>query len=168
MEIICVSGDGPTFRNVIISFVFGGSDDFGFAEILGFFGGLLSPNAGLEIGGFGFHQVGGHHEELGAGTAAEEEDLVIVGDVEQIAPKLAGFCHKTFPTRGAVGNLHQADAGVVEIADSNEIDNFFSEKRSQRTPFSEKTATFCNVFPMSITKSIIPILSCISNTSQEA
>ena len=55
VEVVGVSGDGPTFRDVVVGFVFGGGDDFGFAEILGFLGGLLGPDAGLEVGGLGLH-----------------------------------------------------------------------------------------------------------------
>ena len=118
MEVVGVSGNGPTLRDVVVGLVFGRGDDVNLTEQLGFLSGLLGPNTGLEVSGFAAHQVSGHAEELGAGTATEEQNFILFGDVEEVAPELTGLSHDAFPTRGTVRDFHDADTGVVEVAHS--------------------------------------------------
>ncbi len=129
VEVVGVGGDGPTLRDVAVGLVFGGGDDHGLAEVLSLFGGLLGPDAGLEVGSFLVEEVGGDIHEAGAGTTTEEEDFVLSGDVQQVTPQLAGFFHGALPTRGAVRDFEEADAGVVKVADGGDggLDGLFGQ-----------------------------------------
>ena len=117
VEVVCIRRDGVTFRDVGVGLVFAAGDDVDLTEQLGFLGGLLGPDASLQIGGLGLHQVGGHGEELGAGTTTEEEDFILLRDVEEVAPQLAGLSHDAFPTGSAVADFGDADASVVEVVE---------------------------------------------------
>ena len=115
VEVVGIQRDGVSLRDVGVGLLFGRGDDVDLTEQLGFLGGLLGPDAGLEVGGLGLHEVGGHSEELCAGTTTEEENFVLLRDVEEVAPQLTGLSHDALPTRGAVRNLGDTDTGVVEI-----------------------------------------------------
>ena len=117
MEVVGIGRNGPTLGDVAVGLVFAAGHDHGLAEVLSLFGGFLCPHTGLQIGSLLVEEVGGDIHEAGAGTTTEEKDFVFGGDVQQVAPQLAGFFHGALPTGGTVGNLEQTDTGVVEVAD---------------------------------------------------
>ena len=62
-------------------------------------------------------------------AANEEEDFVLSGDAEQVAPELAGFFHGALPTGSTVRDLEQTDTGVVKVADGGDggLDGLFGQ-----------------------------------------
>ena len=118
VEIVGIGGNCPSFGDVAVGLVLAAGNDNGLAEQFSFFGGFLSPNACLQIGGFFVQEVGGHCHKLSAGTAAEEQYFVFFGDVQKVAPELTGLGHQFFPTGCTVADFGNSDAGVVKVVES--------------------------------------------------
>ena len=115
VEIVRILRDFVALRNVVVGLVGGRSHADGVAQAFGLFEGLLCPDTGLEVSRLGFEQVHRNHQELEGCTAAEEEDLIILGDVEQFAPEGTGLRHDGVPFLGAVGNTYYRHSGACEV-----------------------------------------------------
>ena len=124
VEVVGVSGNGPTLRDIAVGLVLAAGHDNGLAEVFSLFCSLLCPNTGLQVGSLLVEQVGGNIHKAGAGTATEEQDFILSGDVQKVAPQLTGLFHSALPTRSTVRYFEQTDTGVVEIADG--IDGRFN------------------------------------------
>ena len=88
MEIVEVGRDGEAFGNVGEIAVLGRRDDLDLAVTPGLLDGFLGPDARIDIAGLLAEEVGGDLVEKGAGAAAQVENLVVVGDGEQLAEEL--------------------------------------------------------------------------------
>ena len=83
-----------------------------------FLDGLLGPDTGIHIACLPAQEVGGHFVEERAGTAADIEDLVVVGDVEHLTEERVGLGHHVLEILRPVRNRKQGKARTVEIYDS--------------------------------------------------
>ena len=117
MEIIEVGGNGETLRNVSEIAVLGRSNDLDLAVTLGLLDSLLGPDAGIDVTGLATEEVGGDLVEEGAGTAAEVENLVVVGDGKQLAEEPVGLGHDVVEILSTVRNREHRKARTVEIED---------------------------------------------------
>ena len=124
VEVICISRNVPSLRNVAVSLVFRRSNDFYITEELSFLSSLLSPNASLQVSSLLVEQVSRNGHKLSASTTTEEQYFVFGRNVEDVSPKLASFFHCTFPTWCTVRNFHKTDTGVIKITDS--VDSRFN------------------------------------------
>ena len=52
-----------------------------------------SDEAGIDVSRLGVEEIGGHLEEVGAGAAADEDDLVVIGNIEQFAQQRIRLSH---------------------------------------------------------------------------
>lgn len=84
MHIVQIGRDRETLGDVGEIAVFGRSEQLDLAVTLSFLDGLLGPDTGIHIACLPAQEVGGHFVEERAGTAADIEDLVVVGDAEQL------------------------------------------------------------------------------------
>src|SRR5690606_27412162 len=92
-------------------------EDAGRAEALALDDGPAGPHAGVDVGGelVGVAEVERDHDELKAGTTLEEEDLVGVGDPEDVVAQPLGAAVDRLVGAAAVRDLEDrhADAGAV-------------------------------------------------------
>ena len=102
VEIIQVCGDFVALGDVAVVTVLGACYCVCISEPLGLLEGLVCPYAGIKICGFLLQEVHCHIEETEACAASKEDDLVVVGNIEDLFPKSPGFFHGCFPLLGAV------------------------------------------------------------------
>ena len=105
--------------DVDVLLVLGGSGDVHGAVLLGFLHGLVGEVAGngvISLAGAG-QQVQGDHAELHGGAALEEEDLIALGDVHQLAELGLGIVEDLLEHLGAVAHLHNGHAGAIVVGD---------------------------------------------------
>ena len=94
----------------------GGGNHLHLAVLLGLGNGLLGPCAGLHIAGLAvLHQVHGHHGELQGAAALDKQDLVVIGDVHQLAQVGLGLVGDLLEHLGAVAHLHDAHAAAAVV-----------------------------------------------------
>ena len=93
MQVVQIGGDVEAFGDVGEIPVLGRGDDFGPAVTLGLLNRLLRPDAGIDVPRLGVEEIGGHLEEVGAGAAADEDDLVVIGNIEQFAQQRIRLSH---------------------------------------------------------------------------
>ena len=106
--------DGVHIRDVGKVLVLAGSNDVHLAELGGFLGGEVREVAGDEVIGLaGGHEVQRHHGELLGGTALEEANLVVVGDVHHPAQGGLGVLDDGIEPLAAVAHLHHALTAVA-------------------------------------------------------
>ncbi len=108
---------GGIVRHVGGDFLGGVGDDIDGADFLGFLDGLAGPGTGVDIVGHltCAEKVHGDHGKLEAGTALEEEDLVVIGQAEKLAHVGDGFGVDGVVGFAAVAMLHDGHARAVEI-----------------------------------------------------
>ena len=90
------------------------------AVALGLFDGLLGPGAGVEVVRpcAAAQQVHRHHGELGRGPALEEQDLVVVRDLQELAQVglgLGGDGHELLAPVAHLGHAHAALAPLQQF-----------------------------------------------------
>ncbi len=134
MHIVQIGRDRETLGDVGEIAVFGRSEQLDLAVTLGFLDGLLGPDTGIHIACLPAQEVGGHFVEERAGTAADIEDLVVVGDAEQLTEERVGLGHHVLEILRPVRNRKQGKARTVEIYDSFccVLDDFVCEDRGSR------------------------------------
>ncbi len=115
MQIVKVGRDLESLRDIGVVLVLGAGDGVGVADALGLLEGLVGPDARVQVGGLLLQVVHRHIEELQGGAAAQEDDLMGVGNMEKFLPEGAGPVHHGIPLLGAVGNGEDGDAGAAEI-----------------------------------------------------
>ena len=94
----------------------GGGNHLHLAILLGLGNGLLGPCAGLHIAGLAvLHQVHGHHGKLQGAAALDEQDLVVIGDVHQLAQVGLGLVGDLLEHLGAVAHFHDAHAAAAVV-----------------------------------------------------
>ena len=94
----------------------GGGDHLHLAVLLGLGNGLLGPCAGLHVAGLAvLHQVHGHHGELQRTAALDEQHLVVVGNVHQLAQVCLGLVGDLLEHLGAVAHFHDAHAAAAVV-----------------------------------------------------
>ena len=93
VQVVQIGGDVEAFGDVGEIPVLGRGDDFGPAVTLGLLDRLLRPDAGIDVSRLGIEEIGGHLEEVGAGAAADEDDLVVIGNIEQFAQQRIRLSH---------------------------------------------------------------------------
>lgn len=131
MHIVQIGRDRETLGDVGEIAVFGRSEQLDLAVTLSFLDGLLGPDTGIHIACLPAQEVGGHFVEERAGTAADIEDLVVVGDAEQLTEERVGLGHHVLEILRPVRNRKQGKARTVEIYDSFccVLDDFVCEDR---------------------------------------
>jgi hypothetical protein len=89
------------------------------AEALGFLDGLLRPRAGVDVVGRPVLRQEGHrdHEELARRPALQEEDLVVVRDIRDLAAVRDGLLVHAVEDLAPVAVFHDADAAAVDVPD---------------------------------------------------
>ena len=118
VDIIAVVGDVQiaAIGDVGEVLILGGGDDVHLAEFLGLGNGLLGPCAGFHIAGLTvLHEVHGHHGELHGAAALNEQDLVVVRDVHQLAQVGLGLVGDLLEHLGAVAHLHDAHTAATVV-----------------------------------------------------
>ena len=95
----------------------GAAGDAHLAEAARLLDGLLRPRAGVDVvGGFlPAQQVDGHHGELEAGPALQEQDLVAVRHRQQVAQVGLGLLGDGDEGPAAVAHLHHRHAFAVPV-----------------------------------------------------
>ena len=92
----------------------GGYDDL--AVLLSLGNGLLGPRAGLDVHGLAvLHQVPRHSGELQGSAALDEQHLVVVGDVHQLAQIGLGLVDDLLEHLGAMAHLHDAHTAAAVV-----------------------------------------------------
>ena len=61
------------------------------------------------------HQVQGNHGKLRRRASLQEQDMVIVGDVHQLADEILGIIIYLFERLGAVTHFHDRHAGSLVV-----------------------------------------------------
>ena len=84
VEIIDISWYSEALGDIGEVLVLGTCYNLHLADKLGLLDGIGSPCTGLEISSLGLQQIERHHIELEAGATAEEEDLIALGNIEQL------------------------------------------------------------------------------------
>ena len=118
VDIVRIVGDVQigAIGNVGVVLIGRGGNDLDFADLLGFGNGLLRPSTGLDVASNAvLHQVHGNHGELQGSAALDEEDLVVVRNVHQIAQVLLRLVDDLLIDLGAVGHFHDAHAGTSVV-----------------------------------------------------
>ena len=131
VEIINIGGNGVTFGNVGVIFIFRRCHHFYFAVEFGFLDGFLSPYTCLQISCLFVQQVGRQVKELSGSAAAQKQNRIFIRDVEQVSPQLFGFGHNPLPTGCAVRNFKNSDTCSIKIA--NSINGCFNSRFGQNT-----------------------------------
>ena len=131
VEIINIGGNGVTFGNVGVIFIFGRCHHFYFAVEFGFLDGFLSPYTCLQISCLFVQQVGRQVKELSGSAAAQKQNRIFIRDVEQVSPQLFGFGHNPLPTGCAVRNFKNSDTCSIKIA--NSFNSRFNSRFGQNT-----------------------------------
>ena len=99
--------------------VLGGGGDVDGAVLLGLLHGLVCEVTGdgvVGLAGLG-HKVQGDHAELHGSAALEEEDLVALGDVHELAEFCLGLVEDLLENLGAMAHLHDGHAGTLIVGD---------------------------------------------------
>ena len=115
VEVVHIGRHGETFGEVGVVRLFRGSDFDDFAEEFGFFEGVFRPSAGVEISGFALKEVIRNVAELRGGSAAEEDDTVVFGQLQQLGHEGTGFVDDGLEVGTAVADLHEGEIHSVEI-----------------------------------------------------
>ena len=115
VQVVQILGNGETLRDVGEVAVLGRSQNLHFAVTLGLLDGLLRPYARIHVAGLLAEEVGSHLIEEGARTAADVEDLVVVGNREQLAEKTVGLLHHGIEILRAVGDRENRKPRSVEV-----------------------------------------------------
>ena len=115
VEVVEVRGNLESLRDIGVVLVLGAGDGIGVPDALGFLEGLAGPHAGVQVGGLLLQEVHRDIEELEGGAAAEEDDLVRVGNMEEFLPQGAALIHHGVPLLRAVGDAKDGHAGAAEI-----------------------------------------------------
>jgi len=115
VEVIQVGRNIESLGDIGVVLVLGAGDGVGVAEALGLLEGLAGPNAGVQVGGLLLQEVHRDIEELEGGAAAEEDDLVRIGNMEELLPQGAALIHHGVPLLRAVGDAEDGHAGAAEI-----------------------------------------------------
>ena len=102
--------------NVAVVLILGGGGHDDFAVLFSLGNGLLGPGAGFDIHGLTvLHQVPGNGGELQGGAALDEQDLVVVGNVHQVAQVGLGLVDDLLEDLGAMAHLHDAHAAAAVV-----------------------------------------------------
>ena len=115
MQVVDVGRDLVTLRDVGVVLVLGAGDGIGLTDALGLLERLVGPYAGIEVGSLVLQVVHGYIEELEAGAAAEEDDLMGVRNIEKFLPECAALVHGLFPFFRTVGDGEDGNARSFEI-----------------------------------------------------
>ena len=115
VEIIRIGGDVVVFGNEGVVSVGGRCHFYHFAEELSLFEGFLGPYAGVEICGFLFEEVEGHHAELRAGTAAEEEHGIAFGYAEEFFEEVLRLVDDSLEFFGTVADFHEGKPHALKF-----------------------------------------------------
>ena len=84
--------------NAAVSFGLGVAGHVHVTEQLGLFAGLVGPHAGQRVvgGGVLVQEVHGEHAEQQGASAAQEHDVVVLGNAHEVAEELFGFFEHAF------------------------------------------------------------------------
>ena len=115
VEVVHIVGHGVSLGDIVVVAVLRRSHHVDLAEELGLLDGLVCPYAGVEICSLGFEQVEGHHGELQRGTAAEEEHVIPLGDLQKLFHKGLCLIHYCLKLLRAVRYLKNGETGIGEI-----------------------------------------------------
>ena len=115
VEIVYVGRDLVSLGDVGVVLVLGTCEGVGLADALGLLEGLVGPYARIEVSGLLLKEVHGHVEEFEAGAAAEEYDLVGIGNIEKFLPEGTALVHRGLPLLGAVRNGQHGHSRALEI-----------------------------------------------------
>ena len=111
-----IGAEREFLRNVAVVFVGAGSSLINLAVEFSFRHGLLGPDAGVDISGVFFSvEVSSCHQKLGAATALDEHNLVVLGDFHQLAQQLFCFCVQGSVFVAAMAHFNDAHAGVFVV-----------------------------------------------------
>ena len=115
VEVVKVGRHVVELGIVHILVVLAAGHDLDVAKELGLLDGLVGPSTRINIAGFSFQEVVRHHAELQAGTAAQEEHLITLGDVEKFLEQGLSLVHDSLELLAAMGNLEHRKAGTGKI-----------------------------------------------------
>ena len=118
VDVVGVLGDVQigAIGDVAVILILGGGSHDDLAVLLGLGNGLLGPRARLDIHGLAvLHQVPCHGGELQGRAALDEQHLVVVGDVHQLAQVGLGLVHDLLEHLGAVAHLHDAHTAAAVV-----------------------------------------------------
>jgi len=118
VQVIQIGRDRISFRNISKVFILGRGEHLHFAEIFGFLDRFFGPYAGVHVSGLLFEEIVRHFEKLRAGAAAQKEDLIVVGNIQQFAEQGHGFVVDSLEVFGTVRNLQQRQSGTLKIQNS--------------------------------------------------
>ena len=115
VEVVEVFRDLVALRDVAVGLVGRGSDADRVADALGFLERLLGPDTRLQVARLVLEEVHRDIEELERCAAAQEDHLVVVGDVEELLPECAALIHGLLPFLRTVRHGYDRHAGPLEI-----------------------------------------------------
>ena len=97
MEIVNVRRNFVSLRDIRVILVCRRCERISIAKSLGLLESLVGPYASIKICSLVLQEVHGYIKELKAGTAAEENHLMSIRDVEQFLPIRANLIHDLTP-----------------------------------------------------------------------
>ena len=116
VAVVVVPLNPVDLRNEGVAVVLGGGDDIHRQVLLGLLDGLVGPDAGVDVGRLPqLLQVHGNHGELGAGSALQEEDGVVVRNAHQPADPCLRILDDGLVVLGAMAHLHDRLAGALIV-----------------------------------------------------
>ena len=163
MEIVQILRDLIALRDIVVILVSGAGHGKSLAETLGLLEGFLGPDTGLEITGLVLQEIHGNIKELEAGAAAQEDDLVAFGNVQDLFPERATFVHRFIPALGAVGDRKKGDTGALEILQG--LDGVVDDRLRKYAGASVEDMFFTHYLNMLNQPTKIPNLSILSKKS---
>jgi len=102
--------------NIAEILILGGGGHNDLTVLLSLGNGLLGPGTGLYIHSLAvLHQVPGNGGELQGGTALDEQDLVVIGNVHQLTQVGLGLVDDLLEHLGAVAHLHDAHTAAAVV-----------------------------------------------------
>ena len=115
MYVVQILGNGESLGDVGEVAVLGRGQHLDFAVTFGLLDGLLRPDARIHITGLLAQKVRRNLIEIGTRTSAQIDDLVVVGDVEQLAEKRIGLLHHGIEILRTVRNRKNRKSRSVEV-----------------------------------------------------
>ena len=140
VEIIDISWYSEALGDIGEVLVLGTCYNLHLADKLGLLDGIGSPCTGLEISSLGLQQIERHHIELEAGATAEEEDLVTLGNIEQLLHECISLIDNSLEFLGTVRDLKDGEASACEVLYC--LSGLIDSKRTQNRGSSVKVVLF--------------------------
>ena len=115
MQVVQIGRDGKALRDIGEVPVLGGSHDLHFTVTLGLLDRLLRPDTRVHIAGLLAEEVRGNLVEERAGTAAQVDDLVVVGNRQQFAKQAVSLLHHRIEILRTMRNREYGESRSIEI-----------------------------------------------------